>query len=238
MEGSGANARQSTSGQSQVVDYYDQLAERYDQERFENSYGSYVDAQERRALRHWLPPTTHANILDLACGTGRLLDMATHGLDASDAMVRIARQKHPSKQVHCGPACELGRLGVQFDAIFCLHLFMHLPRTEIEMLVRCCREGLRPGGLLVFDVPLALRRKLTKFRPVGWHAGTALTHGEVMSFTAHGWRCRTNRGVLFFPIHRAPEKVRRILRWFDDLVCMTPAKRVSSYGLFCFEKVS
>jgi len=94
----GANAEQSTSGHSRVVDYYDRLAERYDDERFENSYGSYLDAQERRVVRRWLAPITHGSILDLACGTGRLLHMATYGLDASDAMVRIARQKHPDKQ--------------------------------------------------------------------------------------------------------------------------------------------
>ena len=236
MESSGANARQSTSGQSQVVDYYDQLAKRYDHERFENSYGSYVDAQERRLLRRWLAPLTTGSILDLACGTGRLLDMATHGLDASDAMVRIARQKHPCKQVYCGPAGELAELGIRFDAIFCLHLFMHLSHAEIETVLRFCHDGLRPGGLLVFDLPSALRRKLTMFRPAGWHAGTALTHGEIATLTAHHWRWRATRGILFFPIHRVPKGFRPLLRRCDDLIGVTPLKHVSSYVIFCLEK--
>jgi 2-polyprenyl-3-methyl-5-hydroxy-6-metoxy-1,4-benzoquinol methylase len=87
-------------------------------------------------LRRWLAPVSQGKILDLACGTGRLLDLDTHGLDASEAMVRIARSKHPGKAIHCGPGIELARLGIQFDAIVCLHLFMHLPSSEIKSVFR------------------------------------------------------------------------------------------------------
>ena len=61
-------------------------------------------------------------------------------------MSRIAKSKHPGKTIHCGPGTELARLNIQFDAIFCLHLFMHLPPDEIESLFRACRDQLRPGG--------------------------------------------------------------------------------------------
>jgi 2-polyprenyl-3-methyl-5-hydroxy-6-metoxy-1,4-benzoquinol methylase len=132
-----------SDGQECVVQYYDELAERYDRDRFSNSYGAYIDAQERRILRQWLAPVSQGKILDLACGTGRLLDLATHGLDASEAMVRIAKSKHPGKPIHCGPAIDLARLGVQFDAIYCLHLFMHLPPVEIESVFCSCRDQLR-----------------------------------------------------------------------------------------------
>ncbi len=102
------------------MQYYDALAETYDDHRFGNSYGAYVDAQERQVLKRWLPPANTASILDLACGTGRLLDLATHGLDASEAMVRIARSRHPDKLVHCGSGMDLGKLGVRFGAIFAI----------------------------------------------------------------------------------------------------------------------
>jgi SAM-dependent methyltransferase len=219
-----------------VVQYYDELAGRYDRDRFDNAYGAYVDAQERRILRHWLAPVSQGKILDLACGTGRLLDLATHGLDASEAMVRIARSKHPSKPIRCGPGIELTQLGVRFDAIYCLHLFMHLPPAEIEILFRACRGQLRAGGLFIFDVPTALRRKLTGFRPSGWHGGTALSWAEVHTLAGAGWRHRTDRGVLFFPIHRLPSRVRPAFRRVDDLIGMTPIKALSSYTVYCLEK--
>jgi SAM-dependent methyltransferase len=222
---------------SGVVQYYDRLAERYDNERFGNSYGAYVDAQERRILSRWLAPVSGGKILDLGCGTGRLLHLATHGLDPSKAMVRQARSKHPEKPIHCGLGLQLGNIGVQFNAIFSLHLFMHLPPDDIQKLARACHVHLQPGGLFIFDVPTALRRKLTGFRPTGWHGRTALSRGEVRKLAGAGWRHRAARGVLLVPIHRLPPRVRPILRRIDDLLGTTPLKVVSSYCLHCLEKL-
>ena len=225
-----------SAGHGCVVQYYDALTERYDHDRFDNAYGAYVDAEERRILRRWLAPDSQGKILDLACGAGRLLGMATHGLDASEAMVRIARSKHPGKPIHCGPAIELARLGVQFDAIYCLHLFMHLPPVEIESVFCACRDQLRPSGLFIFDVPTAFRRRLTGFQPGGWHGGTALSWAEVRALAGAGWLHRTDTGVLFFPIHRLPPRVRPALRRVDDLIGMTPLKALSSYTVYCLER--
>jgi SAM-dependent methyltransferase len=219
-----------------VVQYYDELAERYDRDRFLNAYGAYADAQERRILRRWLAPISRGRILDLACGTGRLLDLATHGLDASAAMVRIARSKHPGKPIHCGPAIELEQLSVRFEAIFCLHLFMHLSPGEIEGLFRVCLDQLQPGGSFIFDVPTSLRRRLTGFQPGGWHGGTALSWAEVRALAGAGWRHRADRGVLFFPVHRLPSRLRPAFRRVDDLIGMTPLKVLSSYAVYCLEK--
>ena len=236
MDSAGANGNEIDPKADRVMEYYDDLAERYDRDRFDNAYGAYVDAQERRILRRWLAPVSQGRILDLACGTGRLLDLATHGLDASEAMVRVARSKHPGKSIHCGPGIELARLGVRFEAIFCLHLFMHLPPTEIESLIRACRDQLRPGGLFIFDAPTALRRRLTGFQPDGWHGGTALGWAEARALAGAGWRHLADRGVLFFPIHRLPRRVRHAFRRVDDLIGMTPLKALSSYTVYCLER--
>lgn len=222
--------------QGGVVQYYDRLAEHYDHDRFGNAYGAYVDAQERRILERWLAPASGGKILDLACGTGRLLDLATHGLDASKAMVRQVQSKHPDKPIHCGPGVELDRMGVRFDAIFCLHLFMHLPPRDIQALLQACHNQLQPRGLLIFDIPNALRRTLTGFRPSGWHGGTALGRAKVRNLAGAGWKRRGERGVLFFPIHRLPPRVRSAFRRLDDLLGMTPLKTISSYSLYRLEK--
>jgi SAM-dependent methyltransferase len=236
MDGADAHGDRAERESGQVMDYYDTLAARYDRDRFDNSYGAYIDAQERRVLKRWLTPVSQGTILDLACGTGRLLNLATHGLDASEAMVRIARSKHPDKPIHCGPGDQLAQLGVRFDAIFCLHLFMHLPAGEIECLFQACRNQLRPDGLFIFDVPTSLRRRLTGFHPGGWHAGTALSCAEVCSLAGDGWRRRAARGVLFFPIHRLPSRIRPAFRRLDDLIGRTPLKALSSYTLYCWQR--
>lgn len=219
-----------------MVEYYDRLAGCYDQERFGNSYGRYLDAQERRLLRRWLAPYRGGAILDLACGTGRLMDLATHGLDASPAMVRLAQAKHPDKPTLCTRAVEVGKLQTQFDAIFCLHLFMHLPPAEIETLLQVCLRQLRPGGVMIFDVPSAWRRKLTEFRPAGWHAGTALTRREIASLSGPRWRFKAARGILICPIHRLPRGIRPLVRPLDDLIGATPLKSFCSYLVCCLER--
>jgi SAM-dependent methyltransferase len=220
----------------QLVQYYDRLAGRYDADRFGNSYGRYLDMQERRVLRRWLAPFQGGSILDLACGTGRLLDLATHGLDASPAMVRIAHEKHPQKAIRCARATDLGEFRTSFDAIFCLHLLMHLASAEIERVLRSGFEQLRPGGVLIFDVPSALRRRLTGFCPAGWHGGTALTLSEVAAVAGPRWRIKATRGVLFFPIHRLPPKVRPLFRPLDDAVGATPLKLLCSYLCCCLQR--
>jgi SAM-dependent methyltransferase len=236
MDSAGASTHKTEPTAGQVVEYYDDLADHYDRDRFGNSYGAYVDAQERLILRRWLAAVRQGKILDLACGTGRFLDLATHGLDPSEAMVRIARTKYPSKPIHCRPAVEVAQLGVQFDAIFCLHLFMHLPSVEIPNLFRVCQHQLQPGGLFIFDVLTGFRRTLTGFQPRGWHGATAMTPVEVRALAGTGWRRRAQRGVLFFPIHRLSERVRPAFRVVDDLIGMTPLNALSSYTVYCLEK--
>jgi SAM-dependent methyltransferase len=222
----------------QLVDYYDQLADRYDVARFGNSYGRYLHRQERRLLQRWIAPLPGQTILDLACGTGRLLDLATHGVDASAAMVRLAQQKHPQKTIRCGRATNLTEFGIKFDVIFCLHLFMHLPKPEIESVLNAVFAQMQPGGLLIFDMPSACRRSLTGFQPAGWHAGTALGEREVLELAGEKWRMRRTQGVLFFPIHRLPAMIRPAFRPLDDLVGASPLKPWSSYLLYCLERRS
>jgi SAM-dependent methyltransferase len=220
----------------QVLQYYDRLASSYDEDRFGGSYGRYLDAQERRLLRRWLAPFRGGAILDLACGTGRLTVLATHGLDASPAMVRLAQAKHPRKVIRCGRASEVREFERLFDAIFCLHLLMHLPAAEIGVLLASCFAQLRPGGSLIFDVPSALRRKLTHFRPAGWHAGTALTPREVAALSEPRWRLKAARGLLCFPIHRLPSAIRPLLRPLDDVLGATPLKPLCAYVAYCLER--
>jgi 2-polyprenyl-3-methyl-5-hydroxy-6-metoxy-1,4-benzoquinol methylase len=217
-------------------EYYECIAPDYDEARFGNSYGQYLDCQERRVLRRWLAPYRNGAILDLACGTGRLLDLATHGLDASAAMVREAERKFPGRPLHCGPAQEVARLGIQFDAVFCLHLFMHLPQEEIEVIARECASCVRRGGALIVDAPSAWRRRLARFQPTGWHGATSFTANQVRAITGAEWRLRAVRGVLFFPLHRVPRQLRRWFRPADDFLGATPLKWLSSYNLYRLER--
>ena len=81
--------------QQDVIQYYESIAGDYDESRFGNSYGQFLDAQERSVLDKLIDMREPGCRLDLACGTGRLTGYATHGLDASAAMMERALERHP-----------------------------------------------------------------------------------------------------------------------------------------------
>ncbi|BAZ31082.1 type 11 methyltransferase [Cylindrospermum sp. NIES-4074] len=96
-----------------------------------------------------------ANVLDLGCGTGRLLDrLATQfpnlrgtGLDFSSQMLRVARQNnrhHPRLIYLEGNAESLPFAEGQFDAVFNSISFLHYP--EPQQVLNEVKRVLSPGG--------------------------------------------------------------------------------------------
>lgn len=218
------------------AEYYERLAPDYDASRFANSYGQYLEAQERHWLTRWLSRYRNGAILDLACGTGRLLDFATHGLDLSPAMLREAALKHPHKSLHCRPATEVARLGVTFDAVFSLHLAMHLAMPELSAIIAACQGSVRRGGALILDAPSARRRRLVGFHASGWHGSTALNAAQLADLAGPGWRLIATRGLMFFPVHRMPTLLRSWVRPVDTLLGVSPIKSLASYNLFLLQR--
>lgn len=105
-----------------------------------------------------------AHILDLGCGTGRLLDrLATHfpqlqgtGLDFSEKMLDRSRDRnrYPDRITYIRGSVESLPFDVgQFDAVFSTISFLHYPQPQ-TVLSEVSRV-LRPGGrfYLVDSVP-------------------------------------------------------------------------------------
>jgi len=117
------------------------------------------------------------DVLDVGCGTGRLLESAARrwaqarltGIDVSEAMVAEAQRKHPAdarftfKQ---GDASALPLEAASFDAAFSTMSFHHWDDQALG--IREIARVLRPGGLFVLadvDVPLLfLLRPLVAWR--------------------------------------------------------------------------
>ena len=109
---------------------------------------------------------TGGPILEVACGTGRvLLPLAQAGfdvvgLDISPAMLALARQKVDAAglqgKVGLVEADARGfHLGERFNLAFvALNSFTHfLTEEDQERTLRCIHEHLVPGGLLILDLP-------------------------------------------------------------------------------------
>lgn len=106
-------------------------------------------------LLEYVQLSDRAQVLDLGCGTGRLLHRLIQqfptlqgtGLDLSPEMLRQAQQRQP---VHSqltyiqGNAEQLPFAEAQFDAVFNTLSFLHYPRPE-QVLAEVSRV-LKPGG--------------------------------------------------------------------------------------------
>jgi len=218
----------------EVVAYYDALAPTYDESRFGHTYGTCLDAIERSLLKEWL---VGPRILDLGCGTGRFLDLATEGVDLSPEMVRHARQRWPNKRIHQAPAWRVPVEDGAFDTVFSMHFFMHLRPRTLHFILEECWRLLRPGGLLVFDLPNALRRRRagpSASHP--WHAATTLEDSQLLAHLGSRWRRTGQRGIALAPIHRVPPPLRMALVPAERLLARTPLKHLASYHLVKLEK--
>ena len=96
-------------------------------------------------------------LLDVACGTGEHLRHLSHhfdvvGLDASEAMLKVARRKLPGVPLNRADMRTFD-LGLTFDAAICMFGAMGHLGDEGELLVAIRRivRHLVPGGVLIVE---------------------------------------------------------------------------------------
>jgi SAM-dependent methyltransferase len=218
-----------------MIQYYDRLARTYDAERFGNSYGKFLDAQERATLARLLPMEA-GSVLDLGCGTGRLTDFATHGCDASIESVKLASQRHLKKTFVGADVVSLPFLPDSFDAVFSFHVFMHLKPEAIGKVFAEVGRVLKPGAVFVADVASGFRRRLHPRRNSEWHGATSLTRREFQRLAEPaGLKLQTSVGIALIPIHRIPRRFRHSLANLDrSFAALAPDW--ASYIVGCFAK--
>ena len=221
-----------TKEKDAVVAYYDEIAGTYDESRFGNSYGHFIDAEERRILDQLLPPNPLERRLEIACGTGRLTNYATHGLDASAEMLARARERHENVTFVQAMADDTGFADGSFDAVYTFHLLMHLEPAVIESIFREVRRILKPGGRFIFDVPSKKRRRLLRHRQASWHGGTELSTEDVRRLAGDELSLRCSFGLLFLPVHKLPEGLRGRLQGMDLKLANGWLKETSSYLVY------
>lgn len=217
-----------------IYQYYNNLAKTYDENRFENTYGKYIDQQERYFLKSFFKNKNYKTVLDLGCGTGRLMNFATHGTDFSEEMIKIAQKKHPSKTFEIGNISKIP-FTVQFDCIFCFHVIMHQTNQETLKFLYECELKLKENGILIFDYPTR-RRKKSISPQEKWHANNVFTESEIFDLTKNNWKIIKLSGILLFPIQRFPKKFRHLFLGLDIFLCTTFLKKWASYHIIVLQK--
>ena len=128
---------------------YDQVAADYDARYARTDYSETGDAL-KRFLESSVPPS----VLEVGCGTGHWLTLATTlpvrlvaGLDRSWEMLRRARRAAPKTILVRGSAEELPWLSQSMDRVFCINAFHHF--VDKPAFLHECRRVLRPGGMFL-----------------------------------------------------------------------------------------
>ena len=219
------------------ADYYERIADGYRADRFGNSYGRFIDAEERRWLERCLAQRIDGPVLDLACGDGRFSDRCDLGIDLSAGMLRVARTHHPQRAFARADATAWPLADASLAAAFSFHLAMHLQPSQLRTLFAEAHRCLQPGGLLLIDVPGRLRRRLRPHRSdiAQWHGHSAYDLAEVRAL-AEGFSLVSAQGLLMLPLHRVPKRWRPFVAGIDRALCAL-MRPLASYQLLCLRKL-
>lgn len=219
-----------------IKQYYNELAENYDHSRFGNTYGKFINEQEVRILNKYVEKNNKGRNLDLACGTGRFLDYATHGIDISEEMLKISRLKNADKILQLADADDLPFENNYFDRVISFHLMMHLDQLKFEEILNEVKRVTKKDGLFIFDIPSALRRNLLNYSAKSWHGGYQFSVKYLEALIADDWKLVNFHGVSFFPLHRIPVKLRSKFLKMDNYFCESRFKAYASYLIFILQK--
>jgi 2-polyprenyl-3-methyl-5-hydroxy-6-metoxy-1,4-benzoquinol methylase len=116
-------------------------------------------AEARHLCSPGRPLPRNLKALEIGCGPGRLMrplsaDFAEiHGIDVSDEMIRLAREKLQGiahAHVHHTSTSDLSLFaGESFDFVYSYAVFQHIPSREVVLgYLADARRVLKPGGIL------------------------------------------------------------------------------------------
>ena len=215
-----------------IAQYYENLAFTYDQVRFGNTYGQYIDSLERGVLSSILGTSNRKENLELACGTGRLLDFADTGVDISANMLHVAREKYPHAHLINASFDSVPLEDKSYANIYAFHILMHLNEASAYSLSKEAMRLLKDNGRLIIDVPSHFRRSFSSQRK-HWHGSYA---PNVAIFERWGWTITRVYPIMFVPIHRVPKRLRSSCMFMERLLSSILPKVCASYMILEMRK--
>jgi SAM-dependent methyltransferase len=212
-----------------------EMANRFDDLRFAGPIGELVAESQARVLLAFAGPLAGRTVIDVGTGTGRAAialaarGAAVTGIDASDAMLRVGRERAAAREVDvtfaAGDAHAIPYPDRSFDVAVSLRVLMHTPdwRACLAELCRVARER------IVIDFPArgsaaaiqALGRRLLARSGANVEAYRVFGERQVAAALAgHGFRVEAidRQFVLPIALHKkigsraGTERVERALR--------------------------
>ena len=151
-----------------------------------------IDGLQFRAVRRALglaniPPG--ARVLDVGCGTGRWirryqeLGFLATGIDATPAMLRLARELGTSAPLIAGEAHRLPFRDGTFDSVSDITVIQHIPVSLQPLAVTEMMRVIRPGGsLILMELIRGEGEHIFPRNPEGWIEQAGLCGAKLL-----GW---------------------------------------------------
>ena len=217
----------------------------YENERFQSASGKIINEVEKKTIFDLLKKHKIKNLLDVACGPGRLaffleehMPSETHitAVDINENMLARAKQHAKNKKSRVSfkkadlydPSFVPGK----FDAVVGLRFSMHLP--EFEIVLKNFSKILKKDGVLVFDI--FNKKSLLAFNPApGYYSFSEM----LIMAKKQGFELCDRRGYLLSGVkflEMCPDSLLPLLTSF-----ITPAsllEYISTRLMLCFRKKS
>jgi SAM-dependent methyltransferase len=141
-----------------IDESYGEITARY----YDAAYAALRDPSGDREFYRKLAQQARGSVLELGCGTGRVLlpiareGIECTGLDASARMLATIREKSPPRNLKlvCAPMERFDLGGERFALVYsAFRAFQHLETVEQQLAcLACVRRHLAPGGAFALDV--------------------------------------------------------------------------------------
>ena len=91
-------------------------------------------------------------VLEIGCGIGRLLKPHWFGIDISQRMLDMAKNKKPECNYQLSDGRTIPYEDNYFDFVYCVLVFQHIPFDGFVQYVQETARVLKPGGRFVFQM--------------------------------------------------------------------------------------
>jgi cyclopropane fatty-acyl-phospholipid synthase-like methyltransferase len=90
-------------------------------------------------------------VLEIGCGVGRLMKRGDYGIDISQNMLDIAKQRKPNCRFRINKNGNIPYRASMFDNVYCYLVFQHLKPDEIKSYMNETYRVLKRGGKFTFQ---------------------------------------------------------------------------------------
>lgn len=97
---------------------------------------------------------TKGNLVDVGCASGRDAQMLVEagysylGVDYSESMIDLAREKHPERDFEVGDMYDLSAFG-RFDVVWAIASVLHIKKENVDKVLASLKAALKEDGVLV-----------------------------------------------------------------------------------------